>query len=93
MATPTTGTFSTIITNLQNGTITLQSGSIAYLTRTAYANFYQDYVPSPEQFYATLNVNLSTYSVDILNSDEITFTATDLISANDWFVVNQLLPS
>lgn len=90
---PTTGTFNQIITGLQDGIIELQSGSVAFLTRQAYANLYSSYLPSPDQFYATVNVNISTFSLEILNTDEITFNAVDIISQGDWFVVNQQLLS
>ena len=86
-----TGSLQFILNGLVDGTITIIDGDTAYITRQKYANKYISFLPNPLQFYPMFNYNLATDTFSIVNTDDISFTATDLFIGNDWFVTNQLL--
>lgn len=63
-------------------------GTEALLTRQLYIDKYPNQI-NTELFVPILYYNITELSVNIVNTDVLTFTGYDLFSANDWVCMNR----
>lgn len=79
------------LTQLLAGTLQVQSGVIAQLTRQIYILPYEDII-NYQQFIPILYFNYIENDVTIGDTADLSFSSTDIFSATDWVLLNAAQP-